>query len=650
MLNTNAYEFLIEKIKEVNPDIDVREGAAIVDLFVKAGTLVFQPILNQIEYISNQQSLKTVDLLDDNSVDKLIANLFITRREGQKSSGIVRMFFQVPISFFIDKNVHYFTTDSGLKFYPVESNEYTEIFMATKLENNVYIIDVAVESEKQGMAYNIESGKITSSNLMLSGLLRVTNPWPLHGGINKETNQELVNRAAIAITARDMVTDPGIETILKENFSFISDLISIGYGDVEMERDLITGTNLKLGDEQLGNETGLHIGGKVDVWLKTTQLTEKDTYVDNTQSQRKLFLRPLKNNESPEPESFYFSANPDVSSYIVRPLIFINYMTIVDPANPETELLDHHLVGPTPECIINKSIDINRVTKGLKPIGSTVYAPKVTLTNGDVVINNVKYTNVLGTSTTEEFTPFEGAGTLYCYVALEEDNSPVILFGSQFPDQTDVPHAKIAKFVYDLSKMVVSDMRPDYDIVVNKPTLNYSAIQDNMIYMLEKDDAGLPYIDPPTVNLIGKALKIVYTTVEDIPQLQAYINANRVVCADILAKFMIPNIVSIDISYKGDTDADTMKEIVVNFINNMNIGQPLEMSDIVNLFYENQASYVKLATKILSIKLDVDGSLVYTESDDYITTSRLSGYIAGNYQYKENEETKFFGINVTKLS
>jgi len=82
---------------------------------------------------------------------------------------------------------------------------------------------------------------------------------------------------------RDLNTEPSIRYIILENFSTIHDIQSVGFGDPEMIRDILTGNNLSLGGLDLGDANQVHIGGKTDIYIKGYSLTSTSVVVQNIQ-------------------------------------------------------------------------------------------------------------------------------------------------------------------------------------------------------------------------------------------------------------------------------------------------------------------------------------------------------------------------------
>jgi len=623
MLEPNVRKFLLEKLKEIDPDLDLRDGTAIVDLFINANSLIFQPLIDEINYIAKLQSLEQAKDLDDTSVDRLVGNLFVYRRGGTKAEGIIRLYFNKLVDVIVNTTDE-FTTSEGLKFYPIRRYVFTSQYISASgtFDGTYYSVDINAQAEKEGEIYNIASNKIISTTLINSGLARVNNPFAFQYGIDRETNEELIDRAKVAITTRVLVTEPGIETQLLDNFNFIEDLEIVGYGDPEMTRDIINGDNIEIGDETFSDPDGAHIGGKTDVYIKTTIIQQKDTYVDL--SKKELILREKKQDEDDTNKFFFDETNNEANNYIVRPIIFINSI--------EREDTGESLVGPTPECLAKEKIKPNRVTKGLNTtIGDP--ANTISVSSGEIIYNGIRY-NITGIDNQEIY-------PLSYVVVRFIDNEPEIVITENEYLNTDIVVAKIEipDPLGNPYNIIITDLRPDFDIIIYKPTLKNSINEEYGIYLI-KDD------------LLDKPLRIIYTTCKDLYAVQDYINRHRTVCSDILAKCMLPSFLNIKLEYRGDIDTETLKQTIIDYIHNLPAGSILESADLVNHLYAEGVNYIKLPFMMKSITLNTDETININSSEDKLDLSRLVMFITNagtEYLSETNPEELVLGIQVKKL-
>jgi len=262
---TNLIEFLEDKAKEFNPNFSTSEGTAVRDLFVKPFSVIFQPIVDEILKVRQNLSLKNAEDLSEEDLDLLAANFFVTRRQGSKASGSVRVFFNEPVDEFLPTGT-VFIAANGARFLSVADTTITSTGLRLNTYGDLFYWDVDVEAEAVGTAGNIPADLISDTESGSDKIVDVTNPAAFSGGTEAETNAQLLDRLAIAITFRNLLNDPGAKLILLENFPRLLDVLVVGFGD----KHKITGENLGTGTGGISvfqlSETEDVIATSIDVY------------------------------------------------------------------------------------------------------------------------------------------------------------------------------------------------------------------------------------------------------------------------------------------------------------------------------------------------------------------------------------------------
>lgn len=256
--------FLRERLTEYDPDFELRNGTGFDALFFKPLQFIVQPLRDEANDLFIAQSFRRIllqddpDAFDEDAVDSLGANLFVDRVEGGVSSGVVRVFYNDPVTREYPSGGAVFTGSNGLTYSNPAPFFISEATMSGQLENGLYYFDIPVASDASGGDTELGAGEIVS----LAGdddVVTVTNSLAIEGGIDRETNSEYIQRVKDSIGVRDLVTGKGFNAILFENFAgILQEIQPIGFGDKEMMRDVLFNT---------------HIGGKVDGYVKTPSVT-----------------------------------------------------------------------------------------------------------------------------------------------------------------------------------------------------------------------------------------------------------------------------------------------------------------------------------------------------------------------------------------
>jgi hypothetical protein len=305
---------LIESsLKEVSTQIDVRDGTAISDFFIKPMQFLLEPLALEIARIRIQQSLRNWDIMDDDELDAHVANLFVTRKEGNYTQGTVRIYFDSPRDVNITQTLS-FVSQNGDTYYPIAFSSFTSDQIAEKQIDGKYYIDInAIAAEPGDKTVGVgEIIDIPGNPIQASG---VTNVVEFIKGVPRETNEDLYNRTQKSLGVRDLVRGDSIETVLFEEFNLLR-IQPIGFGDPEMDRDYYF-----MGLDAGGSSIYAHLGGMTDIYIKEPEINETLTQVNLASSSvlpDKVILSPTE---------FELRMSP----YFASPVLRIESIIVCDP-------------------------------------------------------------------------------------------------------------------------------------------------------------------------------------------------------------------------------------------------------------------------------------------------------------------------------
>ena len=239
MFESEVEEYLIAALKEQHPSLELQDGDAIIDLMIRPLQLLLEPMKRELNLLRKRQSVRYPGQLTDEDAEDLAANFFITRRRGNFSTGIVRVFFATPTFISVNRNLR-FSTNSGLVFVPAKQEFISAGTVASQRIGNLYYADISVIAEELGSDYNVPAGSITNAD-GLTNYSSVTNPFDFSLGADSESKEDLLARTEASLTERSLVTRKGITARLNNDFSTIRQMFVVGHGDPEMKRDVLTG-------------------------------------------------------------------------------------------------------------------------------------------------------------------------------------------------------------------------------------------------------------------------------------------------------------------------------------------------------------------------------------------------------------------------
>ena len=220
-------------------ELVLQDGEPIDDLVVRPNRVLLEAFRRQIRLIALGQSLANPELLNEKEADNLAANFFVRRRLGGYSTGIARLYYTAPQFALVNPSNSLFT-GSGLQFFPIESQAIQADRMVFNEENNLFYFDIVCRSEAQGSDYNIAANQLTSIE-GVPAVVKVTNKAAFEGGADKEETEAFIERVENSLTEKALVTTRGINARLLDTFENIRLIQVIGFGDPEMQRDVITG-------------------------------------------------------------------------------------------------------------------------------------------------------------------------------------------------------------------------------------------------------------------------------------------------------------------------------------------------------------------------------------------------------------------------
>lgn len=242
-LEISSEQLIKERINYFDPDISTGDGSTINSIIVKPASMIADPLRQAIQVLRRGQSMKNPESLTEEEMDLLVANLFVTRSPGLSSTGRVRLYYREPTTLNISLLVRFRTADNK-GFFPATPVSVTQSQMELNVDGNYFYVDVTVMAEERSEEYDVEPSAVQYANGLSPYPTKIRNLSRFRGGRKPETNSELADRARSGISVRDLATTAGINYQLREKYPFLTALEVVGYGDAEMLRDRVTGTNV----------------------------------------------------------------------------------------------------------------------------------------------------------------------------------------------------------------------------------------------------------------------------------------------------------------------------------------------------------------------------------------------------------------------
>lgn len=642
-------DFVIQRLLEYDPNFDVGAGVPTTSLLIDPLSVILQPVIDELGVIQLSQSVLSIletsdpDAFPEDIVDGLASNAFVERNPGSIGSDVMRLRFFAPQEFSSAQGILIFRGAGGQRYTNSEAITITAAEMSLNQEGSLYYVDIPIVALEEGEDFNVDAGAITTMESEPQGVANVTNLFGVSQGANRETNTELIDRIKVAVTVRALVTGRGIIVTLTENFTTIEEITPIGFGDAEMMRDIVY---------------NVHIGGNVDVYIKTAAFTAASQDIFGLEvdvSRRKLISSTVTLLED---DTAYSLGRAPIDTSAVAPTVrsidgFAVYVDGIDYSIDETL---GTISKPVTSNIFHTEANGATITatKRLTDVGEFADARAgmvLTITTPGSVAGTYSVKQKISNDEIEIYGDFPAlVGSVdwkldEVLVAAFEYN-PVtvdVIKEARATDReqftiTDTPFMQIisVEVLDPLSGEPTGDLLDsiggygsgaygaggygvgggaDYRLVVEEPTLRHSELEDN-------------YIEFAQIHA-GLSVRVNYEHASAIPPIQAFMEDRneQSQSADLLARHYIPVFTDAteSIAYSIPTSeeasaitVDEMTELFKSFIDDVDEGNDLQISDLVDLLYNNGATFVDLGS-MNSIRGEIhnhDGSIIFTLPDD----------------------------------
>lgn len=289
-MSSTTLSYLIEQLSELDSTLDVRTGTAARDLLLGPLSTIMTDYKDSLEDFISNWSATDADSISEDVMDRVASFYMLERNEGSNATVSVRLYFSQPTTFNV-RTSDAFSTGDGLNFYPQESIGISADALTYDSSTNYVYYDITCEAQAVGVEYIIAAETIVAGP-DINNLAYVTNISAASGGVDRETNADLLARIQSAISYDSLETPAGIESALASNFPTLSASYVAGMGDDLMTRDIealpvrlaelagwragTISSSTKLSDSTFFTDTGLSdvsalaYAGKVLVKIGTT--------------------------------------------------------------------------------------------------------------------------------------------------------------------------------------------------------------------------------------------------------------------------------------------------------------------------------------------------------------------------------------------
>lgn len=299
------------------PTYDFRQGTALRDMTVRPNATLLALVNKAIKYYFDETDILNItNSTDPDVVDSRLSNFFIERKSGDSAVIRARLYFSfptvTPIPTIIPSSAT-FSVDNEVQFSPagnisvnpdpgptlrVEGSYY---FLYDGAED-LHYVDVDLNALSPTEDSNLEEGDLLYFTIFSPYFLQGNIQYLISTAVETETNEEMVQRSYSAISTRNLINTPSIESSITDQFNYVKAVYPAGLGKPELYRDIISIVNI---DPDPGEPltSQYHRGGHVDVYCDTPTLTQRLQFTLDADSKFQIAGPVLSITRSPESQS-----------------------------------------------------------------------------------------------------------------------------------------------------------------------------------------------------------------------------------------------------------------------------------------------------------------------------------------------------------
>lgn len=233
-------ELLAKQVLEGKfPDLDLREGTGLRDLVLRPTAYAFALLRKANDYYFTQNTIGGVnDSTPTEMVDDILSNWFLQRNTGTYAVISARLYFARQKNVTLTSDVS-FSPDNVLEYYPEESKVYNSDALRYDAYTNEWYLDVFLRASETGSAYNLSEGSLLYFTVFDPYFLRAEINYLAEESTEAETNTQFINRASTAISTRNLINIPSVDSRIRQIFNYVTRVVTVGAGDPDMIRDMI---------------------------------------------------------------------------------------------------------------------------------------------------------------------------------------------------------------------------------------------------------------------------------------------------------------------------------------------------------------------------------------------------------------------------
>src|ERR1017187_3516985 len=226
-------------IKEKAPTIDLAPGSVFNELIVGLDSQVQNQVYNDIGAINAAQSinqaLSSLDPTFDPVIDSIASNYSVTRNQGTKSYGTLKVYVTTAKNYTIPANIIFIQPNLGYTYTTLSSVliDYQSNPAVLTQEDGLYFFALTVVATDVGQKTAINSGTQFSigNPSQILGFVKAAAQGNFNSGLDLETDKELILRFRNGLGVKNLLSQNSIGAKFSTDFAgfkavYLADTIS----------------------------------------------------------------------------------------------------------------------------------------------------------------------------------------------------------------------------------------------------------------------------------------------------------------------------------------------------------------------------------------------------------------------------------------
>jgi len=238
-MSINVKNYIIDKIKEKNPNIDTREGSVFRDILINPLSSILGTYQVEHEKFIKRTSVTDLTTLSNSDLDAVAANFLVTRNQGSFSSGHIKLYFiearplSIPSGTIFTAGALLYRTTTAVNVSKFEMQQNVDDYP------NYDSGPILIRAVLPGTIYNVpENTSFSFTGAIDVSPVRIVSTTAFTGGEASESNLTFFDRLKDSIHNKSLASPYAIRARIMDAFPTVRDVSVIGSGHPFMIRDL----------------------------------------------------------------------------------------------------------------------------------------------------------------------------------------------------------------------------------------------------------------------------------------------------------------------------------------------------------------------------------------------------------------------------